>query len=273
MGDFLDSSTDRRGHAETIWATDDFRLREDIYPAGLSQPRHSHRLASFSFVSSGNYREAVGRKTYARQGPTVILHPPEESHAVLYESPVKILSVHFSFNKLADIRRRSTVLDSPSSCRSETVSWLGARLRQELRRIDAISALEIEGLILEMLAEASRAGTHGGEKDSPKWLEVAKDFLHDNFAESFTLTQVAKIAGVHPAHLSRVFRQRVHSTVGEYVRRLRVESACRQILNTDRPLSQIAAHAGFADQSHFNKVFKSRFNLTPNEYRQLYRRR
>ena len=202
----------------------------------------------------------------------MIFHPPHESHSVDYESSVRILSVSFSFEKLARMREETNVLDSPMSCRTETAVWLGRRLGQELRHMDAASVLAIEGLVLEMLAEASRSKINI-EKDIPRWLKEAKDFLRENFAESFSLGAAAKIADVHPSHLSRVFREKFGCTVGEYVRRLRVEFACRQILTTEIPLSEIASNAGFSDQSHFNKIFKNLFNLTPNEYRKISRPR
>jgi AraC family transcriptional regulator len=252
--------------------TEHFRIDESLYPPQLKQPQHTHLFASFSFVSSGNYLEKYGQRAQLRQPSTVIFHPPHESHSVDFGSNVRILSVHFSFEKLACIREQSVVLDTPMDCRTQTVSWLGLRLRQELRRTDAATGLAIEGLILEMLAEASRSKI-SSEKFIPQWLKEAKDFLHDNFAESVALETVARIADVHPAHLSRVFRAKFGCTVGEYVRRLRVQYACRQILTTETPLSEIASNAGFSDQSHFNRIFKNLFNLTPYEYRKISRSR
>ncbi len=87
-----------------------------------------------------------------------------------------------------------------------------------------------------------------------------------------TLEEVAKLADVHPVHLSRVFREKYGSTIGEYVRRLRVEFASKQISSTKIPLSEIAHAAGFADQSHLNKTFKNIFGSTPSEYRKIARR-
>jgi len=249
------------------------KLDEAVYPPALKQPRHTHLFASFSFVSSGSYIENFGRKAYLRQPSTVIFRPPHESHAVDYESSVRILSVHFTFEKLARILEQLPVLDSPTSCRTQTASSLGTRLRQELRQTDAASIVAIEGLVLEMLAEAARSRIGIGERSFPGWLKEAKDFLHDNFAESFVIEDVARIAGVHPAHLSRVFREKLGCTVGEYVRRLRAESACRLILTTDMPLSEIASSAGFSDQSHLSRVFKNLYNLTPSEYRKICRAR
>jgi AraC family transcriptional regulator len=250
---------------------DGYGLFEALYPSKLKQPRHTHRLASFSFVLTGSYLENHGGQTSTRLPSTVIFHPPQESHAVDYVSKVRILSVEFDFKKFAQIREHSIILDESSICRSETVSWLGNRIYREFQRMDSFSRLTIEGLVLELLAEASRSRIGADEKSIPWWLTEAKDFLHDNFAESFVLEDVVKVAGVHAVHLSRVFRKRFGCTIGEYVRRLRVEFAARKMFETDEAFSEIAHAAGFADQSHFNRTFKGIYGITPAEYRRISR--
>jgi len=260
------------GHILRSRATGGFTVIETLYPTRLEQPRHTHRFASFSFVSNGEYLEQVGGKTFSRANTTVVFHPPHESHSVKYQSPVRILSVHFSFEKLAQIREHSKVLDRLSTCRTQTAVWLGMRLSHELRRADLASILVTEGLVLEMLGEAESIMS-SSEKGFPHWLKQTRDLLHETIGESPSLANLAKIAGVHPAHLSRVFRQKFGCTVGEYCRRLRLEYACRQIVTTDKGLSQIASECGFSDQSHLNRSFKNTLNVTPHEYRKLVRPR
>ena len=252
--------------------TDELNLCEIIYPPTLSQPRHTHKHASFSFVLKGNYAESINRRTHLRQASTLIFHPPEESHAVEFENDVRILSVEFSFERLSKIRQHCVIFDASASCRSEKTNWLGNKIYREFCRMDAFSMLSLEGLILELLAEASRCKIGANEKNLPRWLVQTKDFLHENYTESVTLEEIAKIADVHPVHLSRVFREKFDCTIGEYVRRLRVEYASKQITSTENSLSEIAHAAGFADQSHLNKIFKTVFGLTPAEYRKLFRR-
>ena len=247
-------------------------LLEVAYPPGLCQPRHTHKYASFSFVIAGSYLEKLNRQSFARQSSTIVFHPPEESHAVEFETDVRILSVEFDFRRLAAIRQHSTVLEESASLQTENINLLGRRICQEFQRADAFSALAIEGLILEILAEASRRQTGEDEKQFPRWLAQTKDFLHDNFTDSFVVEDIARVAGVHPVHLSRVFRREFGCTIGEYVRHLRAEFANRQISATETPLSEIALAAGFADQSHLNKTFKSLYGLTPAEYRRIHRR-
>ena len=139
-------------------------------------------------------------------------------------------------------------------------------------RSDSASTLAIDGLLSEMLAEGSRGKVLSAEKGSAAWLARAIDFLHDNFTCALSLEEIAQVAGVHSAHLSRVFRQKMGCTVGEYVRRLRFEFACQQILSTERRLCEVAYDAGFADQSHFTRSFKRYAGLTPSVFRSTRRR-
>jgi AraC family transcriptional regulator len=83
---------------------------------------------------------------------------------------------------------------------------------------------------------------------------------------------VASRVGVHPFHLSRVFRQHYHQTVGEYVHRLRVHFACGELKSDEARLAEVALAAGFADQSHFTRVFKQVTGMTPGAFRDVLKR-
>jgi AraC family transcriptional regulator len=250
-----------------------FTLSEAVYPPKLKQARHVHLYASFSFVLAGRYVENYGSQDNMRQPSTVIFHPPQESHAVDFQGGARILNVQIDFERLAYIRERSVVFNHSTSNQTETIAYLGHRIYHEFSQPDAVSGLALEGLIFEILAEAARRQLNVPEKISPHWLKKVTDFLHDSFAESVTLETVAQIADVHPVHLARVFRRKYNCTIGEYVRRLRVDFARRQISATDLSLSEIAHAAGFSDQSHLNKIFKSFLGQTPCQYRKSFRRR
>src|SRR5215213_5678367 len=91
---------------------DDRRFNEVLYPAGMRQDRHRHQAASFCFVASGRYEECIGRRSHSRATATLIYHPAGESHAVTFESDVRIYSVEFhgqqSWSGIADSLDRSS---------------------------------------------------------------------------------------------------------------------------------------------------------------------
>ena len=98
-------------------------------------------------------------------------------------------------------------------------------------------------------------------------MQKARDFVHDRFQESISLADVADFAEVHPVSLARAFRRTYHCTVGDYVRKLRIEFACQKLTGSDASLVEIALSAGFSEQSHFSRTFKRLIGLTPSEYR------
>ena len=77
------------------------------------------------------------------------------------------------------------------------------------------------------------------ESKPPLWLRQARDLLHDQFTESPSLGDIAEAVGVHPAHLARVFRQRYHCSIGDYLRNLRFERARHLLSSSDASLGEV----------------------------------
>ena len=83
---------------------------------------------------------------------------------------------------------------------------------------------------------------------------------------------IASIAGavdVHPVHLARVFRRHHDCSPGEFLRRVRIQRACRLLAESPESLSAIAYETGYADQSHFTRHFKRAVGVPPGAYRRL----
>jgi AraC family transcriptional regulator len=140
--------------------------------------------------------------------------------------------------------------------------------------MDAVSPLVIEGLALEMLAELSRRSVLPLERRPvARWLEQVREIINTQFSEPLTLSQIAKSVNIHPVHIARTFRKHHRCTIGEYVRRLRIEFACRQLSTSNTPLAEIALQAGFSSQSHFSTTFRLITGLTPAQYRSTFRLR
>jgi AraC family transcriptional regulator len=130
-----------------------------------------------------------------------------------------------------------------------------------------VSLLAIESIALGMLAEASRRVARDADRPAPAWLRQARAFVEQHFAEPVPLADVARRVGVHPVHLARTFRRVYQTTFGGYVRQVRIDFARRELAVSSGSLSEIAAAAGFCDQSHFTRLFKQYTGLTKAEYR------
>lgn len=55
------------------------------------------------------------------------------------------------------------------------------------------------------------------------------------------------------------------------MRRLRIESTCRELATSEAPIVEIALAAGFCDQSHFTRTFKRLTGIAPSQYREALR--
>ena len=77
------------------------------------------------------------------------------------------------------------------------------------------------------------------------------------------MDELANEAGVHPVHLSRVFRKFTGVGIGEYVHRLRIREACELRLDPEQSLADISCDLGFADESHFTRTFHGLTGTSP----------
>jgi AraC family transcriptional regulator len=169
------------------------------------------------------------------------------------------------------VTERSARLDRPMSLDGGRAACLAMQLYREFQQMDDVSSLAIEGLALAIAAAMSRRALPGGGRVPPVWLERAREILDAGFTAPPTLATLADMVGVHPVYLAGTFHKHYGCTIGHYVRRLRVEFACRELCSSEAPLVAVALTAGFSSQAHFSTTFKRLTGLTPAEYRRMVR--
>ncbi len=249
-------------------------LTETHYPARIKLPRHRHARAFFCLVLQGSYTEHYGARTQACDPTTLLFHPPQTAHAdEMHRDEVRCLNVEMDESWLARAHAHAAEPGDVVAFPGGPVSHLALRIYRELRAPDSLSALTVEGLGLELLAESFRRHPPAEARGAPPWLAQVRNLLHDQFRAPVHLGAGAQAVGIHPVHLAREFRRRFGCTVGEYVRRLRIDYARRQLAASDVPLAEVAAVAGFFDQSHFTRTFKRLTGMTPAQLRSLFRPR
>ena len=93
----------------------------------------------------------------------------------------------------------------------------------------------------------------------------ARALIQERFAESLSLAELARAAGMSRFHFLRLFRSELGLTPHAYLLQVRVERA-RQALSRGRSIAEAALECGFADQSHLTRRFKGVMGLSPGEY-------
>lgn len=258
--------------SQTLLA-DGFRFTEKAYSLSARLPRHAHELAHFCFVLSGSYSEQIGSREFERAPSALVYYPPEVSHAERHLTGGRHFLVEVDFKGLNKVREYGARLHEPVFLQNPSALVLASRLYEEFLRDDAFSPLALESITTELLISASRANLRGADRTPPRWLARVKEMLHENYSAALHLNDLAAAAGVHPTHLARVFRRFEHCTVGDYLRRIRIEQARRKIIFSGESLVAIALDTGFADQTHFSRTFKNLTGMTPTEFRRIFRAR
>ena len=95
------------------------------------------------------------------------------------------------------------------------------------------------------------------------------EFLMKNYREEVTLQQVAEVAHMAPASVSRFFKGATGLSIFEYLNKIKIDFARQLLLNTDMGIVPISYDCGFNNLSHFNKQFKKFSGWTPSQYRKL----
>ncbi len=249
------------------------RLTEDVYPRDLRVPRHSHELAYFSFVIEGSYKECVGNQIRDCGAGTAVFHPACETHSDQFQTAGgRILSIEISPDWSHRLNDDNCDMAVPKTFYRGSVSKTALRLLREFRTPDHFSAIAIEGLALQLFVELGRHSIHSNSGRT-RWMKIVLEILNEEFDQEMNLDLIASRAGVHPVHLAREFRKHHRCTVGEYIRRVRIDAACQRLSHSDEPISEIAMQTGFFDQSHLTRTFKMLIGNTPAEYRKQTRGR
>jgi AraC family transcriptional regulator len=241
-------------------------IAESTYAAGTIVHEHAHDSALLTLVLSGDSTEENRGRSRNLAAQTILFTPAFEMHGHLFRNEGRWLNMQFSNAWFARVAAGTVPLPNVTQLvqNHTAIAW-ATRVRTELRQPDAVSQFAIEGALLLMISDLSRIKA-SGERTRPRWLIAVEDAIEASVAAPPSAEALAAIAGVHASHLLRTFRRYHGVTIANYVRQRRIERARAEVAAGKRPLSMIALDAGFADQSHFTRVFRQAFGETPGQY-------
>jgi AraC family transcriptional regulator len=231
---------------------------------------HYHKNAYFTFILQGKLIEGNKKETYNCSAGTLLFHNWQEPHFNLKPAGFTrgfhiemeqqwMDNFSFQLNKLQGSIR---ILDTD-------LKLLLYKIFKETKINDDATPISLHGLLLQTLA-GLQSNQETSFKSKPLWVNKVNEILHDRFSEKLSLNDLSGTLGIHPVHLSRDFSKHFHCSIGEYVRKLKIEKALSLLSNKNNSLLDITFECGFSDQSHFIRSFKEITGINPLAYRKLF---
>lgn len=233
------------------------------YQNPVSEDWHSHEKIHLSLILQGGNLESRKREDIQVSTGAIMLYNEEELHRNRYTlSPSKNLNLEFdkAFFKKNDLSFNGFDL---SKTRNLDNLFSLLKIYHELYLNDSYSSDSIYFSLLALFAK------NGPSSLRPSWLNDLKEILEDRWNEFVLLDELAEQINVHPVTISKYFRKYFHCTLGDYMRRIKIEKALYLLMNTRKSITEIAFLCGFSDQSHFIRVFKVYVGFNPKRIRQI----
>lgn len=128
---------------------------------------------------------------------------------------------------------------------------------------DQYSNLSIDTLLIGLFSNLKE--TKEKNAKNPIWAKKLQELLFEEQIE-YSLKNLSSILGLHPVHLSREFSRYFGTSLGNYIRLIKVNKAFNLIVLNKLSMTEICYQCGFYDQSHFIANFKRIYHTTPTKF-------
>jgi len=235
-------------------------------------PWHYHENPYFMFVLHGNMIDCNKKVKSLLPPGSLMFNNWQEGHFGVRHSNAAA-GFHLEFEK-SWFKKNGVdwdVFEGSQLIKNPLIHLPFAKLYHEFIMADPYSEVSTDLLLLQ-ICDALGTAKETSYTRMPEWVVKLKELLQYDTA-SLSLQYLSEQLGIHPVHISRAAPKYLSTSLGDYIRQVKVKRAIPLLLDSNYSLTQIAYEAGFSDQSHFNHVFKCYFDVSPGRYRKSLRKK
>jgi len=104
-----------------------------------------------------------------------------------------------------------------------------------------------------------------------KRITTIHEYLMNNYHEEVDLKRLAALVNMAEGSLCRFFKMNMGMTLFEYLNKIKIEFACKLLMDNDLSILEVCFDSGFNNLSHFNKQFKKTTGVPPSDYRKRFK--
>lgn len=242
---------------------------------------------SFSFVRKGNFYFNIFRDSLDAYTGCVLINKPGYDYTVTHveDMPDECTILTFKnafYERIRDeFQSRAPWFLSKTDLQSlllkctPELDYLHVSLLQKIRSGRSV-LLEIEPLVIEIIRSVlTRLAGYQAQDVLPtrlkkhhlNTLELAKEYLHNQYTTNISLVDLAEHCHVSPFHFSRIFKTFTQYSPLQYLQIYRLKQAEWMLKTTDLPVTEVAFSAGFNSIDYFSSAFKHKYKAAPSAYR------
>lgn len=259
----------------------------------FSLPMHWHEEIEITYIEQGNGIYDVDLEEFPVTSGDILVVPPKALHASHLEQDkgIRTLTFVFHLNMLNSLLTDACAIKyfaplihgefaTPIVVHKNTEGYdyimkAFFQLHDSYKEKKACYELAVKSHLMLLFYEMFHHNVFvkkGGEQRIHHTAELLKNvinYIHTNYAERITVADLASLCDFSEYHFMRFFKTHVGMTCIDYINNYRLDVASVMLKESEASVMEIALDAGFNNISYFNKVFKSKFQLTPSQYRKL----
>ena len=233
---------------------------------------HIHHKYEIYYEIEGSRRYFIEDAAYIVNAGCVVLIGENQIHktASLGDTASSRIVVNFSreyLDKIMDIFPEVDFFSFLSEEHNHLLSNITVKQQNHIHGLLATLLLELKDLCRQ---QQEQGGENG--RVSNHIVDQIQAYIAEHYAEKLTLTGIASQFYISPYYLSRLFKKSINLSLIEYINGVRIKAAQNLIEKSNESISDIAEKTGFMTTAHFRRVFKDATGLSPQQYRQYYKR-
>lgn len=233
-------------------------------------PWHYHKHAYFLYNLNGHLNEVTKKGALELTPKSLLYHNSQEPH---YNKDIQedfdFLHVEIPTEWFLKYDLSPSIIEGNFLLKDPSLQTIFNKVHVESQLADKATNLAVDGLLLQAFAQITRLSTSTDKSDIPLWVNKLKEIIREERWELLSLNYLAAELDLHPVYLSRKFPQYFNVSFGEFLRTQKLERAIDLLLKNTMNNAEIAYHCGFSDESHFIKVFKAKYGMTPTVFKTL----
>ena len=223
---------------------------------------HYHENPYFTYLLQGKLFESNKKESYHLDAGSLLFHNWQDAHYNMKPDEFT-RGFHIELNKnwFSNFDIQLNALEGCLRLKNPVLISLINTIFMESKTNDKYSSISIEMLLIDIFDTIKEKNEKMPQK--PIWTQKLQELILEENID-YSLNNLAAILGIHPVHLSREFRRYFGTSLGNYIRLLKVNKAFNLIISNKTSMTEICYECGFFDQSHFISNFKRVYYTTPS---------